>query len=479
VLVRMRLNGWDSVLLVAILALAVGVRLYEIDYSLDGDELFSVKLASQQFPEVIRVSLEDRPHPPLHNVLLHLWIKAFGMSEASVRALSVLFSAAFLATAYHFLCHLMARWLVLGLLLILALSPLFVYYGQQARPYALIALLASANLLAFVRIMDVPEDTKRVMMWAASCALLLYAQYLGIVVVAVQIAFALLSLPAGRVWILRYGLAACALIVPWFAAAMGGAILSGGEPLPHISWIERPSPSDFLWFYVSIFGQSPSMRTRWLVMVLAVLGGAYAWRFVVSGRPPAMHTLLFLVAFGFPMVVFAASVWGPKPIFVSRQLLVAAIAFVAVAGLCISSLPRTVGAVLLMVLVAWTATSLPQSFPHNAKPPWRDLAQRIDEQYGPIDVITQEGWVGHPLNYYRRSGSVRILPAHVQLEQTDEFMFVCRPIQSKCSKVKDKGLEFRSSLLESWRWGITDSEWNEIRLYRIERTDRRTMGNPH
>ena len=97
-------GGWvkwaEVCIVVVLLSIGVAVRTYQIDYNFDGDELFSAQLASRPFAEVISQSLEDRPHPPLHNILLHFWIGAFGASERSTRLLSVVLSAAFLLSAY-------------------------------------------------------------------------------------------------------------------------------------------------------------------------------------------------------------------------------------------------------------------------------------------------------------------------------------------------------------------------------------------
>lgn len=89
--------------LVSLLIIFLGVflRLYQISYSLDGDEIFSVQTATGSFSHVIEASIQDRPHPPLHNILLYLWINAFGNSEISVRLLSVLASAVFLVVLYR------------------------------------------------------------------------------------------------------------------------------------------------------------------------------------------------------------------------------------------------------------------------------------------------------------------------------------------------------------------------------------------
>jgi uncharacterized membrane protein len=464
--VRYKLR-WEHIVLLILVVVGLAVRLHEVNYNFGGDEIFSVKLASKQFAEMISGSLQDRPHPPLHIVLLHLWMKAFGASEVSARALSVLFSGVFLLMSYVLLRRSVPPWLALGVLSILALSPLFVHLGQQARPYALIAFLSMVNLLAFIQVLEVPGERRRVVIWATSCGLLLYAQYMAMLLIAFQICFALIYSRSQRLMILAYGSVGSALILPWLVAAMGGAISSGADPLPHISWIGPPTPSDFVGFYVSVFGHVPGLQTHWLLILLAVLGAAYMRRLAASRNLPADHLLLFLLGFGLPTVAYVMSVWGPKPIFAYRQLLGAGIAFVATTGLCIATLPRSLAGVFLLALLAWTAAALPAAFPHNVNAPWRDVAAQIDDQYSSMIVVTQEGWVSRPLAFYRRAGSVRLWSELTEHEKSDKLLFACRP--RRCSDVETEALQSRRSLLATWRWGRASesTEFYQLFLYEI------------
>jgi mannosyltransferase len=460
--------GWNSILLVVIMAAGLTIRLYEVSYNFDGDELFSVKLASGHFSEVIIGSLQDAPHPPLYNILLFLWIKLFGPSEVSARILSILFSGAFLLTTYVLLRRFVMIWLALGLLSVFALSPFFVYYGQQARPYALIEFLAAANLLAFIRVLDGPHDRKVITIWATSCSLLLFAQYLALLLIAFEITVALTSLRSHRITVFLYGSVGTALMLPWLIAAMGGAVLGGTDPLPQISWMTPPSFSDLVWFYARTFGEGLGLQARWLLLVLIIIGIAYIRHSILARQLSASHILLFLIGFGLPIVVYAISVLGPKSIFEPRQLLGASIAFVCIVGVCMATLPRHLAAGILLVFFAWAARSLPQAFPHNTKPPWRDVAAQIDGKYGSIAVFSQEGWVRNPLNHYRESGPVLLEKAGLEkMDMYDRFLFVCRPAGSHCSDVEVEALKSRRSLLATWQWGPATSEDNRIQLYEV------------
>lgn len=458
---------WEHVLLIIIVAGSLVARSYEVNYNLDGGEIFSVKLASKSFAEVISQSMQDRPHPPLHNVLLYLWIKTFGDSETSVRAMSIMFSGFFMLMSYMLVRRLMSAWLSLGLATILSVSPFFILYGQQARPYALIAFLSAANLLAFVKVLNKPRERKVVAIWSISCAFLVYAQYMGILLIFFEISIVLLFLRSRRLAVLFFGIGGCALILPWLIVAMGPAISMGIDPLPHISWIEPPTLSSFMWFYVGIFGESPWLQVRWLFLLLAFPAVAYLRHLVALRRIPAIHVLLFLCGIGMPTIVYILSVWGPKPLFAPRQMIGAAIAFVASIGLCFSALPRTLAIGILIALLIWTTSTLPHAFPHITMPPWRDMAANIDKQYGRIVVVTQEDWIKEPLDYYRKLGPVRLWGELSKLEENDQFLFVCRPTKNRCSKIENEALRAHRSLLEIRRWGNKTSEFNQLRLYKI------------
>jgi mannosyltransferase len=134
-----------------IMLLALGLRLYRLDsQSLWYDEAFSVYLARMDLEEITGRTAADI-QPPLYYYLLHDWIALFGDGEAALRSLSVLFGV----LAVPLMCAVawqLFRSRLTGLLaaLLVAVSPLHVWYGQEARMYTLLTflcLLASYFLL--------------------------------------------------------------------------------------------------------------------------------------------------------------------------------------------------------------------------------------------------------------------------------------------------------------------------------------------
>ena len=82
--------GW---ILFAILLLAFVLRVFHLGKeSLWLDECHTAIRARLPFDLMMRHLTSLGTNPPLHNIIVHVWIRVFGDSEASMRFPSVLFS---------------------------------------------------------------------------------------------------------------------------------------------------------------------------------------------------------------------------------------------------------------------------------------------------------------------------------------------------------------------------------------------------
>ena len=466
------LGPWSDFAVLGVIAAGLLARAYQADYNFDSDEAFSVRLAAHRFAEVITLSLADRPHPPLYNIVLHFWLSVFGISEVAARSLSIVFSVGFLVVSAVLLRRFAAPSIAAGALLLLAISPFFVYYGEQARPFALIALLAAGNLLAYFRLLENAGNRKRLVAWAVTCALLVYAQHVGILVIGLEVLVALLGLPAARLRILMVGAGAGLLVAPWAILGMGHAMLTHADPLSEISWIETPTITDLVWFYVAIFGSSAA-HARWLGLVLAVLGVAYLGVTYFPGpvrrlRVPMEHVFILLMAFGLPGFCYLISVLGPKPIFASRHLISGALSLVAVLALCLDALPGAAAAGFISALALWMAVALPEAFPRSAKPPWRAIAGAIDASYRSAAIYTKESWIAAPLAYYLKSNTVSLLAPTAAPNELGAVLVMCRA--HFCHDFESDPLKSRSSVVASWTWGVGAEhryDLSVLRLYQL------------
>lgn len=127
--------------------------------------------------DVVKELARRDPHlTPLYFVLLRSWVQVFGAEVTSVRALSAVLSLLTLPCLF-WLCWEMFQsrsvaWVAMSLA---AVSPIHVFYAQEARPYTLwatLVALSSASLLYAVRS---PASARAWALYAVTAALGLHA----------------------------------------------------------------------------------------------------------------------------------------------------------------------------------------------------------------------------------------------------------------------------------------------------------------
>jgi len=148
---RLRSNPhW--LILSLILILAAVARFYKLDaQSLWYDEGNSARIAERSLQLIIEGAAGDI-HPPLYYIALKYWRAAFGESEAALRSLSAACSTLTVLLAYFIGRDLFGRRTGLVTACLLAGMPFAVYYAQEARMYALLALWGATSTWALVRI---------------------------------------------------------------------------------------------------------------------------------------------------------------------------------------------------------------------------------------------------------------------------------------------------------------------------------------
>jgi 4-amino-4-deoxy-L-arabinose transferase-like glycosyltransferase len=128
--------------------LALGLRIYHLDFNgLWNDEFQTERLANLSWPMMAKSLYLQKSNPPVYFSIQKIFLSVFGDSEFSLRFPSALYSSA--GAVVFFLIALQ-----LGLNLEFAVAVGFllsfnlasIYYGQEARPYALVFLLSAITL---------------------------------------------------------------------------------------------------------------------------------------------------------------------------------------------------------------------------------------------------------------------------------------------------------------------------------------------
>lgn len=117
--------------------LAMALRVPRLDFQpLWWDEGYSIWFANQPVTEILRLTALDI-HPPLYYILLGGWSQWFGLSPAALRLFSVLVGVLAIPLIYV-VGRRLAGWRS-GMLaaILLAISPLHIFYSQEVRMYGL------------------------------------------------------------------------------------------------------------------------------------------------------------------------------------------------------------------------------------------------------------------------------------------------------------------------------------------------------
>ena len=183
-------------LLAGLVVLAATLRFATLGVqSLDSDEGFTAQIASKSLGGALSQVPDTESTPPLYYALVWLWSKLFGSSEAGLRSLSALAGTLAVPVVYLIGAELRSRAAGLAAAALVSVSPLLVWYSQEARGYMLFMLLAAASFYAFVRALREP---RWLWWWALASAAALATHYFAAATVVPEAIWLLARAPRRR-----------------------------------------------------------------------------------------------------------------------------------------------------------------------------------------------------------------------------------------------------------------------------------------
>ena len=388
--------------LLALTLIALALRLAGLGQEpLWSDEYYTLRAAgAPTAAEVIERTVRQDPHPPLYFLAIHAWLKWLPPTGWGLRLPSALFGALsplllFLLAASLFPNRKGVAW---GAAALLTVSPMHVWYSQEARAYTMqVALeLAALATLAY----GIRKQSRRMLdpLLIASAILTVVAMQTHYFSAFVW-GFVFLSLVVA--WLSRR-LLGQRIILPLVILAIGaagpalGAIgrLRSGYG---ISWLPKTQDASVIFYALRAQWLGPlwSPLPSWMqgvavaaALALSVLGMAWtvrrarrdwlaAW-FLIAGcaltwlLPIAISFLKPIIFYGQRYLIIA------QPFF---MLMLAAGAFGH------RGRPAWVPKVLLAVVLLAQTAYLTESYAYQQKHPWDRAAQWLAGQLGPADRV--------------------------------------------------------------------------------------------
>ncbi|MDP1849013.1 MAG: glycosyltransferase family 39 protein [Solirubrobacteraceae bacterium] len=185
--------------LALVLVAGAALRFATLDaQSLWYDEAVTAQLLRMDLGEMLRAIPDSESTPPLYYALAWLWTQLAGTGEVGLRSLSAVFGTVTIAVVWVLGRRVGGAPAGLAAAALVSFNPMLVWFSQEARAYALLALLGALSALLWLRALEQPRRARAALAWGAVAALALATHYYAIFLVAPQGLWLALRLPGLR-----------------------------------------------------------------------------------------------------------------------------------------------------------------------------------------------------------------------------------------------------------------------------------------
>lgn len=162
--------------------LAAVLRIYNIEQkNLWFDEIYSWHISEGSIEQIVAETSGDI-HPPFYYLVLKLWISFFSDSIFSMRMLSVLFGLLSMIFIYGLSNKIFKNTSVtITVLLLYAISPVNIYYSQEARMLSLNLFLCAGSVYYFFELLSETSFANR-MLYFTFTLLAIYTHYFSLLI---------------------------------------------------------------------------------------------------------------------------------------------------------------------------------------------------------------------------------------------------------------------------------------------------------
>ena len=383
----------ETVALVVVVSANLAIKLHAA--GADGvwlDEALSIHVA--QAPVSLATLAAHEPTPPLYYLLLCGWVRLFGGTIESARILSVVLSTATAALLLDLGWRHFDRETGIFAAALFTTSRLQIYYGHEARGYALVGLLCVASFDLFLALAARPTWRKAIALAVVNAALA-YAHYVAVLALVAQLAGALVLGRRGCRFVPIY-LASQGLAALLFAPQLHALVRDG---VTQKDWIGPPTLGRARYVVKRFAGNSTLLLLYGIVAVATAWARHRLWPRVARQADTGKLVVLALWAFAPVALAYAASF--AREMLAERYVLYASLGMYLLVAYVIALAPvarvqRVMLAAVLAALALHEALANPMQ-----RHDWRAATAivRTEEQHG-ATVVVAPSWHFRPLAYY-------------------------------------------------------------------------------
>lgn len=414
---KVNIDRWQPELffVVALIVVSAVLRVFLIGREAYwADEAFSVTAARMQSGQIWNNVLKE-PISPFYYLLLHYWTNLFGVSENATRMLSALFNLGLCLLVYGFGRDILDKKMFLPGVILVATSPLLIWYAQEVRTYSLVAFFGMAATWLFARGLRNPAAWGNWLGYIACAILAVLAHYFAGFLIITHLALSfgyLLISTRWQIWgSVLAGMLVLGCIGAWLVLPAVFQVKSS-----NVDYRTALRPADMLlalWRNILtdlIFGKAeihPFLKLLgFLVFSLAFAAGAFhLWR---SNK---LIGLLLLGSFTGPLALAGLASLSVN-ILEAHYLLFIAAPYYLITGLGVTALkPKFLRWAISIVMLGLIMAGLVGQYANLLKPDYHSLAtvlEEVSKQEGNV-IILNPGFWDLPYSFYEKSKPEQVL----------------------------------------------------------------------
>jgi len=235
------------------------------------DEPFTIFYAQADFHTLFEM-LKTENNPPLFFILLHFWIKVFGISAFSVRFLPMIFSTLTALVIFFLGKRFVSQRVGLVAALIFTFSNYHLLFAHEARVYSLFGLLAVSSMYLYLQVSHRYDLLSAIFLIIINI-LLIYSHFFGFYIILIQLTSCLL-IKNLRSRILKLYLVNLVIVmisyIPYLSIFISRFLLTS----THGTWVPQPVLSD-LYKMVWTFSNVPVTTVFFLFLLISAFTRNY------------------------------------------------------------------------------------------------------------------------------------------------------------------------------------------------------------
>ncbi len=389
-----RFNSSKSLyIVVSFLLLNFVLKIWFIEYKdISHDEPFTIFHAQANWEE-LWVMLGAETNPPLFFILLHFWIKTFGISALSVRFLPLVFSVLTVIPLYKLSRLFGSKVIAIIILLLFTFSNAHIESAHDTRAYSLFVLLTVFATLELLKILFNGERKYKNFIWlAVYYFLMLYTHHIAFLVGFLHVLIIGINFkPLNKKTIIGFTITGILTLVlyvhyiPIFISAFSDTADEGTcTPIPSSEAIY-----DMIRYYMN-------------VPVAAILSLIIMFTFIVKALKTSISKIqISLILSFFVLYVFMFMTSNFIVLFVHRYILFLSIPFFIMIALGVKMVSKDClirfGIVLMLLLSMFSELDV-KTWNHRTI---QQISNQIKElQRSNTAIIMVPSWTNHRLMYY-------------------------------------------------------------------------------